>query len=102
VTIPGAVPAMKLAVCRPKATRTHGTGVTLQASQPATAIAAVSARATPGGGFQALAAAGDRKRRGGRAAIPMSTRWAAAVPIAGMSSRLKSRAPAMAPTVLAA
>ena len=101
--MPGADCASKLAVCRPNATTGHGTGVTLQASQPATPIAAASAaapprRTVPGAGRSR----GIRATSAAAAASPISARSAPAVPMAGTSSRLNTRAPAMAPIVLAA
>ena len=89
--------------CRPNATVTQGTGVTLQASQPATPIAAASAAAPPRRPrLGTVRSRGNRATSAAAAASPISARSAPAVPMPGTSSRLKTRAPAIAPNVLAA
>ncbi len=101
--MPGADLASQVADCRPNATATHGNGVTLQASQPATTIAQTSPAAPPSRTVpDAGRSMGTRTTDAAAAASAISTRSAAAVPIAGTSSRLNTSAPAMAPIVLAA
>ena len=92
---------------RPSAGRTpracHGTGVTLQASQPATPSAAASAAAPPRRAVRGAGpSSGQQGHERGRGGKPDQHALGAGVPIAGITSRLKTSAPAMAPIVLAA
>ena len=78
LTMPGADRASQLAVCRPNATTTHGTGVTLQASQPATPSRdRQRRRAAQAHRLRQLDGAGARRATSAAAAAsPISTRSA--------------------------
>ena len=94
---------MNVAIWRPYAIRSGGTGATVAAAITASTTAAISApirRAPPSG-----ASAGDLHTSMTTAPIadmPIIHRCASRVPTPGMISRLNARAPTIAPTVLAA
>ncbi len=103
LTMPGATPAIMFAACRPNATTAQGTRVTLQANPPAAAIATTSAAAPPSRAAPRVGRSrGISAASAAAAASPISARSQPSVPMAGTSSRLNARAPAMAPIVLAA